>query len=120
VFFEVNPLFREVARRNNYFGFTETDLWKKVEANHKSVRGIKEIPEAVPKFFATSHDVAVPFHVQIQAAFQTHTDNAVSKTINMPHHRHPGRRAGRLPAGLRTWDARASRSTATGPRASRC
>ncbi|MBP9698638.1 MAG: adenosylcobalamin-dependent ribonucleoside-diphosphate reductase [Elusimicrobia bacterium] len=85
VFYEVNPLFREVARRNNYFGLSETDLWKKVEANHKSVRGIKEIPEAVQKLFATSHDVPVPFHVQIQAAFQTHTDNAVSKTINMPH-----------------------------------
>jgi ribonucleoside-diphosphate reductase alpha chain len=85
VFYEVNPLFREVARRNNYFGLSETELWKKVEANHKSVRGIKEIPEAVQKLFATSHDVPVPFHVQIQAAFQTHTDNAVSKTINMPH-----------------------------------
>lgn len=84
VFFEVNPLFREVAKRNNYFGLTETDLWKKIEANHKSVRGIKEIPERFQKLFATSHDVAIPFHVQIQAAFQTHTDNAVSKTINMP------------------------------------
>ncbi|MBL8022668.1 MAG: adenosylcobalamin-dependent ribonucleoside-diphosphate reductase [Elusimicrobia bacterium] len=83
VFFEVNPLFREVAKRNNYFGLSETELWKKVEANHKSARGIKEIPERFQKLFATSHDVAVPFHVQIQAAFQTHTDNAVSKTINM-------------------------------------
>jgi ribonucleoside-diphosphate reductase alpha chain len=84
VFFEVNPLFREVAKRNNYFGLTETDLWKKIEANHKSVRGIKDIPDRFQKLFATSHDVAIPFHVQIQAAFQTHTDNAVSKTINMP------------------------------------
>jgi ribonucleoside-diphosphate reductase alpha chain len=83
VFFEVNPLFREVAKRNHYFGLSETELWKKVEANHKSARGIKEIPERYQKLFATSHDVAVPFHVQIQAAFQTHTDNAVSKTINM-------------------------------------
>jgi ribonucleoside-diphosphate reductase alpha chain len=85
VFFEVNPLFREVARKNNYFGLSETDLWKKIETNHKSVRGIKEIPEKFQRLFATSHDVAVPFHVQIQAAFQTHTDNAVSKTINMPN-----------------------------------
>jgi len=85
VFFEVNPLFREIARRNRYFGLSETDLWKKVDANHKSIRGLKEIPENIQRLFATSHDVAVPFHVQIQAAFQTHTDNAVSKTINMPH-----------------------------------
>lgn len=85
VFHEVNPLFREVARRNNYFGLAENELWKKVEANHKSARGVKEIPEKFQKLFASSHDVAVPFHVQIQAAFQTHTDNAVSKTINMPN-----------------------------------
>ncbi|HMU95861.1 MAG TPA: adenosylcobalamin-dependent ribonucleoside-diphosphate reductase [Elusimicrobiota bacterium] len=85
VFHEVNPLFREVARRNGYFGLPENELWKKIEANHKSVRGVKEIPERFQKLFASSHDVAVPFHVLIQAAFQTHTDNAVSKTINMPN-----------------------------------
>jgi ribonucleoside-diphosphate reductase alpha chain len=85
VFYEVNPLFREAARRNNYFGLSETELWKKIDANHKSVRGIPEIPSDVQKLFASSHDVDVPFHVKIQAAFQEHTDNAVSKTINMPN-----------------------------------
>jgi len=85
VFYEVNPLFREVARQNNYFGLKEEVLWKKIDANHKSVRGVAEIPEAIQKLFASSHDVAVPFHVNIQAAFQEHTDNAVSKTINMPN-----------------------------------
>jgi ribonucleoside-diphosphate reductase alpha chain len=85
VFFEVNPLFREVAKKNNFFGLSETELWKKIEANHKSVRGIAEIPEKYQRLFVSAHDVAVPFHVKIQAAFQTHTDNAVSKTINMPN-----------------------------------
>jgi ribonucleoside-diphosphate reductase alpha chain len=85
VFYEVNPLFREVARRNNYFGLKEEELWRKVDSNHKSARGIPEIPEPIQKLFASSHDVDVPFHVKIQAAFQEHTDNAVSKTINMPN-----------------------------------
>ncbi|MBI5882446.1 MAG: adenosylcobalamin-dependent ribonucleoside-diphosphate reductase [Elusimicrobia bacterium] len=85
VFFEVNPLFRAVAEKNNFFGLTETGLWSRINDNHKSVRGIPEIPEAVQKLFATAHDVSVDFHVQIQAAFQRHTDNGVSKTINLPN-----------------------------------
>jgi ribonucleoside-diphosphate reductase alpha chain len=119
VFFEVNPLFREVAKRNNYFGLTETESVEKDRSQSQVGPGDQGNSRTVPKLFATSHDVAVPFHVQIQAAFQTHTDNAVSKTINMPQHRHPGRRrdAYRQPINR---DARASPSIGTVPRASRC
>ena len=85
VFYEVNPLFREVARRDGYYGLKEEELWKKIENNHKSVKGISEIPADIQNLFTSAHDVAVPFHVKIQAAFQEHTDNAVSKTINMPN-----------------------------------
>ncbi len=85
VFFEVNPLFRQIAEKNNFFGFRETDLWRKIENNQKSVRGIDEVPREIQALFPTAHDVSTDFHVRIQAAFQKHTDNAVSKTINMPH-----------------------------------
>jgi ribonucleoside-diphosphate reductase alpha chain len=85
VFHEVNPLFRTVAGQAQYFGLKEDDLWRAIEANHTSVRGITAVPSAVQKVFATAHDVPVEYHVKMQAAFQKHVDNGVSKTINLPH-----------------------------------
>ncbi len=84
VFFEINPLFQEYAEKNNWFGLDEKILTRRIDENHKSLDGIPEIPVAVQKLFATAHDVAVETHVRMQAAFQRHTDNGVSKTINLP------------------------------------
>jgi ribonucleoside-diphosphate reductase alpha chain len=83
-FFEVNTLFKELAKKQNFFGLDEKTLWKKIEANHKSIRGIPEIPKNIQELFPTAHDVSIEYHIKIQAAFQKHIDNAVSKTINMP------------------------------------
>ncbi len=84
VFYEVNPLFRKIAEENNHFGLKPNELWKKVQDNHCSVRGINEIPEKIQKLFCSAHDLVVEYHVRIQSAFQKYTDNGVSKTINMP------------------------------------
>lgn len=82
-FFEVNPSFKDLAKKHNFFGLKEADLWMKIEKNHKSLIGIKEIPVSIQKLFLTSHDIETLEHVRMQAAFQKHTNNAVSKTINM-------------------------------------
>jgi ribonucleoside-diphosphate reductase alpha chain len=84
-FYEVNTLFKQLAKDNNFFGLEEKVLWKKIEANHKAVRGIPEVPKNIQDLFPTAHDVSVENHIRIQAAFQKHVDNAVSKTINMPN-----------------------------------
>ena len=83
VFHEVNPIFMQIAKSNKYFGMTPDELWKKIEANYNSVRGVKEIPEEIQKVFGSAQNISVEYHVKHQGAFQKHVDNGVSKTINM-------------------------------------
>ncbi len=48
-------------------------------------RKIKGVPADIQKLFCTAHDVLPEQHLAIQNAFQKYTDNAVSKTVNLPN-----------------------------------
>ncbi len=50
-----------------------------------SLRNIPEIPEETKRVFVTSMDISAGDHTRMQAAFQRHLDNAISKTINFPY-----------------------------------
>lgn len=78
---EVNSYFTEVAKSE---GFWSEELAEQVH-RHGTVRGLDAVPQHWQGIFGTSHDIAPEWHVRMQAAFQRHTDNAVSKTINLPH-----------------------------------
>ncbi|MBI5159333.1 adenosylcobalamin-dependent ribonucleoside-diphosphate reductase [Candidatus Micrarchaeota archaeon] len=78
---ETNRQFEQIAKER---GFYSRALMHKI-AKTGSVQNLKEVPADVKELFVTALDVPVEQHVKMQAAFQKHVDNAVSKTVNMPH-----------------------------------
>lgn len=77
----LNKEFEKIAKKRKFYS---KKLMKKI-AKKGSIKGIKEIPKDIQKLFVTAMDITPKSHLKIQAAFQKYTDNAVSKTINLPN-----------------------------------
>ena len=78
---EVSEAFAAAARAG---GFHSPELIAELAAG-SGLSGQAAVPERVRRLFATAHEIGWERHVAMQAAFQRHTDLAVSKTVNLPH-----------------------------------
>lgn len=79
---EINPIFEKYAKDDDFYS---ENLMKEVAVDG-SIAHIDSVPQEAKRIFVTAHDVTPEWHVKMQAAFQLHTDNAVSKTINFEEH----------------------------------
>jgi len=80
-FFEINPVFEEVAKREGWYS---QSLINKIIKNGGIVAGIQDIPDKWQRVFRTALEIAPEWHVRMQAAFQNNIDNSISKTVNLP------------------------------------
>jgi len=80
---EVNPIFRaaiEAAQGDP----SRVEAVLAHAARTGSIQDLEELPDSIRGVFRTARDIAPEWHVRMQAAWQEHTDAAVSKTINLP------------------------------------
>src|SRR5207244_7794819 len=73
-------LFRRMAIER---GFYSEELLTKIAETGRAT-GISEVPLDLQRLFVTAYDVAPEWHARMQAAFQKHCDNSISKTCNLP------------------------------------
>jgi ribonucleoside-diphosphate reductase alpha chain len=78
---EVSPLFEKVAMERGFWN----DAIENEVAKTGSVQHIDEIPDDAKQVFKAAQEIDPKWHIRMQAAFQKHTDNAVSKTVNLPN-----------------------------------
>jgi ribonucleoside-diphosphate reductase alpha chain len=76
---DANPAF--VARAKAEEWYSEELMARIAEEGHIH---FPEVPQEVQAVFKTAHDIFPEWHVRMQAAFQEHTDSAISKTTNFP------------------------------------
>ncbi|HEV8533048.1 MAG TPA: ribonucleotide reductase N-terminal alpha domain-containing protein [Methylomirabilota bacterium] len=76
----VSQSFERIGRERGFY----SDALMVEVARRGTLAGIPGVPEAARAVFKTAHEIHWSWHVRHQAAFQRHTDNGVSKTINLP------------------------------------
>lgn len=79
-FIEIHPLIEQMGKRDGWM----TDRIRDALTEGLPPGEIPGFPKDLAEVLVTAHEVAPEWHVRIQAAFQEHIDNAVSKTVNLP------------------------------------
>ena len=75
---EFNALFKKIAKK---FKLTKKTL---LEIAEKGTIKHTKLPGKIKEIFVTAHNIPIEQHIKIQAEFQKYTDNAISKTVNLP------------------------------------
>ncbi|MEW5936766.1 MAG: ribonucleotide reductase N-terminal alpha domain-containing protein [Candidatus Thermoplasmatota archaeon] len=75
----VHPSLEKTCRARGIY----TDELKDAVIKSGTLKDLVGIPNEVKELFRTAHEISPEGHVRMQAAFQKHTDNAVSKTVNL-------------------------------------
>ncbi len=80
---EVHPLLIQRLTEEGY----DLDNVRSILSNLANGKTLKElgVDEGISSVFVSASEISPEWHVKHQAAFQRHTDNAVSKTINLPN-----------------------------------
>lgn len=78
---EMNPLLQSELAKLGTSDVSDLDIIK----HHGSIRGLSLLPEALRRRFPIALEISPQYHLRMQAAFQTHVDAAVSKTVNLPN-----------------------------------
>jgi ribonucleoside-diphosphate reductase alpha chain len=81
---EAHPALEDELKRRSLYS---EELMKSVAA----VGGLHDMdfPHDIKEVLVTAHDVSPEWHIRMQAAYQDHVDNAVSKTVNFPNSARP-------------------------------
>ncbi len=78
---EVNPVFESILKNHKL----HTDELMDIVSNVGSISNIDFVPEQFREVFVTAMDISPEAHLLMQSSFQKYTDNAVSKTVNLPN-----------------------------------
>ena len=79
-FKQINPLVEELGIKEGWLSSRVRKLLKQ----GVPPKDIPEIPRELAAVLVTAHEIGIESHVRMQAVFQQYTDNAVSKTVNLP------------------------------------
>jgi ribonucleoside-diphosphate reductase alpha chain len=80
VLHHLHPALESVARAHGCW----SDALRQRALAQGTLTGAPDVPEAVQELFRPASEIDPAWHVRMQAAFQRHVENSVSKTINLP------------------------------------